>query len=98
MSIAGFQGLLCCGIVATSLTGCASIPTGRTGIEWKATSGTVQRPLKEGFHLVSPFSKVYQVDLREQEHDESLDVLANNGLDIRLTSSILYQPIADEAY
>ena len=98
MSITAFQRLLCSGIVATSLTGCATVPTGRQGIEWAPTRGTVQRPLKEGFHWVSPFSKVYQIDMREQEHDESLDVLANNGLDIKLTSSILYQPISGEVY
>jgi prohibitin 2 len=98
MSTVGFQRLLGIGIVATSLTGCATIPTGRTGVEWSPTQGTIQRPLNEGIHWVSPFSKVYQVDMREQEKDESLDVLANNGLDIHLTGSILYQPIPGEVY
>jgi len=74
------------------LTGCTTIPTGRTAVEWTPTQGTLERPLGEGFHVVSPFAEFYQVDLREQEQDESLDVLANNGLDIKLTSSILYQP------
>jgi len=98
MSTCKLQHLLCSGIVAASLTGCATIPTGRTGIEWAPTRGTMQRPLKEGIHWVSPFSTVYQIDLREQEHEEPLDVLANNGLDIKLTSSILYQPIPDQVY
>jgi regulator of protease activity HflC (stomatin/prohibitin superfamily) len=47
---------------------------------------------------VSPFAEFYQVDLREQEQDESRDVLANNGLDIKLTGSIPYQPISQEVY
>jgi regulator of protease activity HflC (stomatin/prohibitin superfamily) len=80
------------------LTGCTTIPTGRTAVEWTPTEGTLQRPLGEGFHVVSPFAEFYQVDLREQEHDESLDVLANNGLDIKLNSSILYQPIPEDVY
>jgi len=58
----------------------------------------VKGQLSEGFHIVSPFAEFYRVDLREQEQEEQLDVLADNGLDIRLTSSILYQPIPDEVY
>jgi regulator of protease activity HflC (stomatin/prohibitin superfamily) len=85
-------------LVGAALAGCASVPTGRVGVEWTPTRGTVERPLTEGFHIVSPFARVYQVDLREQQREDSLDVLANNGLDIQLRSSILYQPIAGEAY
>ncbi len=81
-----------------SLIGCASVPTGRVGVEWTPMRGTLQKPLTEGFHVISPFAKVYHVDLREQQSEDSLDVLANNGLDIKLRSSILYQPIAAEAY
>jgi hypothetical protein len=42
------------------LTGCATIPSGRTGVEWTLTRGTENRTLEEGFHLVSPFSRIYQ--------------------------------------
>ena len=90
--------VLCSGAVALALTGCTMIPTGRTGIEWTPTHGTINRPLKEGLHAVSPFARIYRVDLREQEHEEPVDVLANNGLDIKLTSSILYQPVPDQVY
>lgn len=83
---------------SAALTACSTIPTGRTGIEWTPFEGTVNQPLDEGFHVVSPFARVYKVDLREQEREEPLDVLADNGLDIRMTSSILYQPIPEEAY
>jgi hypothetical protein len=75
-----------------ALTACSTIPTGRTGVEWTPTHGTMNRTLDEGFHVVSPFSRIYQVDLREQQHDVELDVLADNGLEIKLTSSILFQP------
>ncbi len=80
------------------LTGCSTIPTGRTGVEWTPSQGTVREPLGEGFHVVSPFARVYELDLREQEGEEPLDVLANNGLDIHMTASILYQPIPGESY
>ncbi len=84
--------------LAAALTGCSTIPTGRTGVEWTPIHGTVSRTLGEGFHFVSPFSHIYDVDLREQQQDVELDVLADNGLEIKLRSSILFQPISSEAY
>jgi len=83
--------------IAASLAACTTIPSGRTGVEWTPLHGTMHRTLGEGLHVLSPFSRVYLVDLREQQHDVDLDVLADNGLEIRLTTSILYQPIAGEA-
>jgi regulator of protease activity HflC (stomatin/prohibitin superfamily) len=85
-------------VVAGSLVACATVPTGRVGVEWSPLKGTSERTLGEGIHAVSPLSRIYQVDLREQEHEDSLDVLANNGLDIKLTSSILFQPVQSEVY
>jgi SPFH domain / Band 7 family len=89
-------------VVLTILVGsgaaCWTIPTGRTGVEWAPTRGTMDRSLGEGFHVVSPLSGVYSVDLREQEREEVLDVLADNGLDIKMTSSIPFQLIAGQAY
>ncbi|MGC2028836.1 MAG: prohibitin family protein [Steroidobacteraceae bacterium] len=84
--------------IGASLVGCATVPTGRVGVEWSPLKGTSQKTLTEGIHVVSPFSRVYHVDLREQEREDSLDVLANNGLDIKMTSSILYQPVESEVY
>lgn len=80
------------------LTACTTIPTGRAGIEWAPTQGTMRRPLNEGIHWISPFASVTRVDLREQEREEPLDVLALNGLDIKLTSSVLYQPLPKEVF
>jgi regulator of protease activity HflC (stomatin/prohibitin superfamily) len=85
-------------LVSASLAGCATVPTGRVGVEWSPIAGTRQKTLTEGIHAVSPFAHVYQVDLREQEREDSLDVLANNGLDIKLTSSILFQPVPSDVY
>lgn len=85
-------------VIGASLAGCASVPTGRVGVKWTPLKGTSEKTLTEGIHAVSPFAHVYQVDLREQEREDSLDVLANNGLEIKLTSSILYQPVHADVY
>jgi regulator of protease activity HflC (stomatin/prohibitin superfamily) len=82
-------------LVATE-SNCTTIPSGRAGVEWTLTRGTIDRTLDEGFHFVSPFSRIYTVDLREQQQEVNLSVLADNGLDIQITSSILYQPIPGE--
>ena len=82
-------------VVATS-SGCATIPSGRSGVEWTLTQGTIDRTLEEGFHFVSPFSRIYTVDLREQQQEMHVDVLANNGLNIQLNCSILFQPVPGE--
>jgi len=78
--------------------GCTTIPSGRTGVEWTYTGGTLDRPLGEGFHFVSPLARVYLVDLREQQREEDLNVLADNGLDIKISASVLFQPIPGQAY
>lgn len=90
------RGLFIAGLFFFVLTGCSTIPTGRTGVEWTPTQGTLNEPLGEGFHVTSPFARVYEVDMREQEGEEPLDVLASNGLDIKMTSSILYEPVPGE--
>ena len=85
-------------VLFTFLGGCAAIPSGHEGVEWTASQGTLPDPLAEGFHVVSPFSRVYNYDVREQEQHERLEVLANNGLAIELDTSIQYQPIAAQIY
>ena len=37
--------------VAASLAACATIPSGRAGVEWSPLRGTMNRPLDEGFHF-----------------------------------------------
>lgn len=81
------------------LVGCTTtIPTGMGGVEWTPTQGTLKEPLTEGFHVTSPFSDVYIIDLREQQRLEELDVLTNNGLTVTLSTSVLYQPVASQLY
>ncbi|HUN27465.1 MAG TPA: prohibitin family protein [Steroidobacteraceae bacterium] len=83
--------------VTIATVGCTTIPSGRTGVEWTYSGGTLERPLGEGFHWVSPLSQIYLVDMREQQREEDLNVLANNGLDITISASVLYQPIPGQA-
>ena len=38
--------------IAASLAACATIPSGRTGVEWSPMNGTMNRPLAEGLSFV----------------------------------------------
>ena len=86
------------GLALGSLSACTSIGSGKRAIEWVPSRGTLQRPLDEGFHMVSPFSQIYTYDLRDQEHREYLQVLANNGLAIQLDTSVIYRPLPHQLY
>ena len=86
------------GCVVISMSACTTVKSGMGAIEWTPSNGTLKESIGEGFHIVSPFSEIYEYNLREQEHQESLDVLANNGLSIILDTSILYKPVASELF
>jgi hypothetical protein len=55
-------------LVATD-PNCTSIPSGRTGVEWALTCGTIDRTLDEGCRCVAPFSRICAADLREQQQE-----------------------------
>ena len=85
-------------VAAVTGAGCTSIYSGMGGIEWSPSEGTQKPTLAEGFHFVSPLSTVYKYDLREQQKQERVDVLANNGLAISLDASVIFHPMATELY
>ena len=86
------------GFAVLPISACTTIPSGMGAIEWTPSDGTLKDTIGEGEHFVSPFSDIFKYDLREQEHQESLDVLANNGLAIILDTSILFKPVNTELY
>jgi len=98
-SLQYFRNFRSCILLALALAGCTTtIPTGMSGVEWTPTQGTLKEPLGEGFHVISPFSEVYMVDVREQQRLEELEVLTNNGLTVTLSTSVLFQPVASQLY
>jgi prohibitin 2 len=74
-----------------SAGGCASVGPGQTGVLWTATRGTLNRTYGEGLHSVAPWNDLKVYDLRVQNSDELLDVIAVNGLNIRLDASVRYR-------
>ena len=77
-------------------TGCATVPPGNVGVLWTANSGTHPETYREGLHAVAPWTQLDVYDLRAQNHDELLNVIAANGLAIQLDASVRYRVIPAE--
>jgi regulator of protease activity HflC (stomatin/prohibitin superfamily) len=74
-----------------ALAGCATtVGPGRVGVLWRASSGTQSDTYGEGLHYVAPWNELYVFDLRSMSHDELLNVIAVNGLGIKLDASVRY--------
>jgi len=72
-----------------------TINAGHAGVLYKTFGDGVvvdEPPMGEGFHLVAPWNKVYDYEVRQQEVFEKMDVLSSNGLDIKLDASAWFQP------
>lgn len=50
----------------------------------------------EGFHIIAPWNEMYVYNVREQQRDETMDVLDKNGLSINMDVTIRFNPIYDK--
>lgn len=73
------------------LSGCAKVDAGHGGVLWTAWSGTQEDTYTEGWYFVAPWNKMITYNVRLQDRTEDLHVLANNGLSIRLETSVRYR-------
>ncbi len=73
-----------------------TIGSGEAGVLYRTfDEGVVtdEPPLGEGFHIVAPWNKVFIYEVRQQEVFEKMQVLSNNGLEIKLDASAWFEPI-----
>jgi prohibitin 2 len=75
---------------------CASVGPGRVGVLWRASGGTQPDIYGEGLHAVAPWNELSLYDLRVMTHDEPLDVIAINGLAIKLDAAVRYRLVPGE--
>jgi regulator of protease activity HflC (stomatin/prohibitin superfamily) len=50
----------------------------------------------EGFHIIAPWNKMFIYDVREQQREETMDVLDKNGLSINMDVTVRFNPIFDK--
>jgi len=76
-------------LVMSTAGGCATtVGPGRVAVLWRASNGTQPNTYGEGLHYIAPWNDLYVYDLRSMSHDEVLDVIAVNGLGIKLDASV----------
>jgi regulator of protease activity HflC (stomatin/prohibitin superfamily) len=73
------------------LPGCVTIGPGQAGLLWKASGGTQPQTYGEGEYLLWFANHMYVYDLRVMSNDETLNVIASNGLSISLAATVRYR-------
>lgn len=92
--IAGFVLLLLL-VAAGCMT--KSIGAGEQGVKYSFFSGTdLAGRYGEGFHVFMPWEQIIDYDVRVNNSDEEIEVLASNGLTIGMDLSVRYRPVADK--
>ncbi len=60
----------------------------------KFTSGLDKEHIfQPGFHIIAPWNDIYIYDVKEQQREETMDVLDKNGLSINVDVSVRFNPI-----
>ena len=71
------------------------IEAGERGVIFRPyTSGLdTENIYGEGFHIIAPWNNLYMYNVREQQRDETMDVLDRNGLSINSDITVRFNPI-----
>jgi len=78
------------------LPGCVTVGPGSAGVLWKANGGTQPNTYGEGQYTVWIANHMYVYDLRVMSNDETLNVIAANGLSINLAATVRYRIAPDQ--
>ncbi|MEM7105365.1 MAG: prohibitin family protein [Bacteroidota bacterium] len=74
-----------------------TIDPGEKGVLFKRFGGGLDKEniFGQGFHIISPWNRMYRYDVRTDEDFESMEVLSKNGLTIKVELSYRYSPMPD---
>jgi regulator of protease activity HflC (stomatin/prohibitin superfamily) len=83
-------------LVGSSAT--ITLKPGERGVVFrKFTTGLDKENVKtEGFHIIAPWNRMIVYDVREQQVEESLDVLDKNGLSVSVDVTMRFNPFPNE--
>jgi regulator of protease activity HflC (stomatin/prohibitin superfamily) len=78
---------------------CPVVPSGHSAIVFETLGGgTSRKMLGEGMHVMPIWNTTIAYDLRVREMKETLSVLSNNGLALRVDASVRFRPQAEELF
>ncbi len=71
------------------------IEAGERGVLFRPyTSGLDKENIySEGFHIIAPWNDMYIYNVREQQREETMDVLDKNGLSINTDITVRFNPV-----
>lgn len=71
------------------------IEAGERGVIFKpyTTGLDTENIYGEGFHIIAPWNKLYIYNVREQQREETMDVLDRNGLSINTDVTVRFNPV-----
>lgn len=74
------------------------IQAGERGVIFRPyTSGLdLKNIYGEGFHIIAPWNDMYIYNVREQQREETMDILDKNGLYIKMDVTVRYNPLFDK--
>lgn len=72
-------------------------PGERAVVFYKFTSGLDKEDVKEpGFHLIAPWNTYYRYEVKEQNAEETMNILDKNGLTINIDITVRFHPTYDK--
>lgn len=94
--IIGFIGFILFMLITN--TTFITIEPGFKGVKFKRFAGGIdtEKIYDQGFHVVMPWDKMIQYDVRVNEAYETMDVLSKNGLSIAVELSYRFKPVAEK--
>lgn len=71
------------------------IEAGERGVVFRPYSSGLDKEniYGEGFHIVAPWNRISIYNVREQQREETMDVLDKNGLSINIDVTVRFNPI-----
>lgn len=78
------------------LPSCVTVGPGSAGVLWKANGGTQPNTYGEGQYSIWFANHMDVYDLRVMSNDETLNVIASNGLSINLAATVRYRIAPDQ--
>lgn len=77
----------------------AVVPANTVGVRYSYFSGTSEKTLDEGIHLITPFDKIYKIDTTVQERTvKSVSVQTQDAQFVTMKINIKYQILQDDAF
>lgn len=71
------------------------IDAGERGVIFRPYTSGLDREniFGEGFHIVAPWNKMYVYNVREQQREETMDLLDKNGLSVNVDVTVRFNPL-----